>query len=108
MRGWRSLALLGGALVLAALGGRADAAPGLIVGVADDSIKWATTPNEIVAAHKELGLGAVRITIQWKPGLSKVDADQLIYVARAQQTARLGQRVLLAVYGPAATPPGTP
>jgi hypothetical protein len=108
MRGWSSPALVVGALVLTAFCGRAAAAPGLIVGVADDNLKWASTPNEIVTAHRDLGVSAVRVTLQWTPGLTKVDQDQLIYVARAQQTAKLGHRVVLAVYGPAATPPATP
>jgi hypothetical protein len=55
--------------------------------------------------HRALGLTAVRVTLGWQPGWTKLDADSATYVARAQAAARLGERVVLAVYGPAATPP---
>ena len=86
---------------------RASAAPGLVVGVGDDNLKWAATPNAIVAMHKDLGIGAVRVTLEWQPGQTKLDKLGVIYVDRAQQAARLGDRVVLAIFGPAATPPTT-
>ena len=102
-----SLALVAVALLCALVAGRAAAGTGLIVGVDDDSLKWASTPATIVAAHHALGLTAVRVTLQWQPGLTKLDDDSVTYVARAQAAARLGDRVVLAIYGPAATPPAT-
>ncbi len=102
-----SLALVAVALLCALVAGRASAGTGLIVGVDDDSLKWASTPTTIVAAHHALGLAAVRVTLQWHPGLAKLDDDSVTYVGRAQAAARLGERVVLAVYGPGATPPTT-
>ena len=93
------------ALVLAA---PAWAGFGLMVGVDDDSLKWAPAAGDVVASHRDLGMTAVRVTLQWTPGLAKLDDDSVTYVARAQATAKLGERVVLAVYGPAASPPVTP
>jgi hypothetical protein len=104
MRWWLVLA----ALLCALLPARALAGGGLIVGVDDDTLKWSSTPGDVVTAHRALGLTAVRVTLAWKPGLTKLDDDSVTYVARAQAAARLGERVVLAVYGPAATPPTTP
>ena len=106
MRGRGSFALLGAALLCALVAGRATAAPRLLVGVDDDGLKWAPTPAPIVAIDKDLGLGAVRVR-QWQPGLSRLDPASAIYVQRAEQAAKLGDRVVLAIYGPAATPPNT-
>jgi len=103
MRG--GLVVVVAALVLAA---PAWAGTGLIVGVDDDSLKWAPAAGDVVTAHRDLGLTAVRVTLQGKPGLAKLDDDSITYVARAQAAARLGQRVVLAVFGPAGSPPVTP
>ncbi len=107
MLGWRWRVLVGVGLVCALAPGPAAASPGLVIGVADDNLKWAVTPHEIVGIHKDLGLGAVRVTLQWQPGLAKLDKLSLVYVDRAQQAARLGDRVVLAIYGPATAPPTT-
>src|SRR5262245_27854786 len=103
MRG--GLVVVVAALVLAA---PAWAGTGLIVGVDDDSLKWVPVPGEVVTAHRDVGLTAARVTLQWRPGLAKLDDESVTYVARAQAAARLGERIVLAVFGPAATPPTTP
>ena len=107
MRGWGSCALLGVALICVLAPGRAAASPGLLIGVGDDDLKWDSTPASIVAIHKDLGLGAVRVTLEWRPGLTKLDEMGVTYVQRAQQAAKLGDRVVLAIFGPATTPPNT-
>jgi hypothetical protein len=106
MRFWSLLVLV---LVLMTLAtGRGGAAPGLVLGVADDSLKWTSSPAEIVAGHHDLGLTAVRVTLHWQPGEAKLDDHSVVYVQRAQQAAKLGSRVIFAIFGPAATPPTTP
>jgi hypothetical protein len=107
MRGCRWWALLVAVAACAAVSARAGAGTGLVVGVDDDSLKWAVTPAQLLAIDKDVGFGAVRITLQWQPGLSALDDVNTLYVSRAQQAAKLGERVVLAVYGPAATPPTT-
>ena len=55
-----SLSLL--VLLLAAVG-CARAAPGLLVGVHDDQIKWRSEPKPILASVRSLGLDAMRVTL---------------------------------------------
>jgi hypothetical protein len=104
----RLFVLVGAGFFIALFSGRASAGPGLVLGVDDDSLKWAAKTSEVVAMHRELGLGAVRVTLQWRPGLAKLDGSGPLYVQRAQQAAKLGERVVLAIYGPAGTPPAAP
>jgi hypothetical protein len=102
--GW--LAAFGVACALVAPG-LASAGPGLLIGVDDDSVKWAPSPADVVAAHRDVGFTADRVTIQWHTGLTKLDQDGITYVARAQAAAKLGERVILAVYGPPDQAPRT-
>ena len=85
----------------------AHAAPGLVVGVDDDNLKWTDNTSAIVAVQRDIGFGADRVTLQWQPGQTFASGDQLTYLRRAQAAARLGQRIVLAVYGPASAPPVT-
>jgi hypothetical protein len=93
--------------LLALLSGVAQAGPGLLVGVGDDSLKWTEGTKDVVLAHQALGLKAVRVTLQWKPGQTKADEDGRTYLRRAQAAARLGHRVVLGIYGDAVSPPVT-
>jgi hypothetical protein len=86
----------------------ASAGPGLVVGVADDDLKWTEDTKTVVGNHQAAGLKAVRVTLQWQPGQTKVDDDGRTYVRRAQAAAKLGERVVLGIFGPAASPPATP
>jgi hypothetical protein len=87
----------------------AEAGPGLMIGVDDNSIEWATTTSQVVAFDRALGVGAVRVTLEWAPGESAVgDQTTRLYLRRFSQAARLGVRVVLEVYGPAGAPPVTP
>jgi hypothetical protein len=108
VRVWRSsLAVLAAALATMVAAGLAPAGPGLLIGVDDDSVKWAPTPADFVAAHRDVGFTAARVTIQWHTGLTKLDDAATTYVARAQAAARLGERIVLAVYGPPDQAPRT-
>ena len=103
MRGSLGLALLLAALLAVS----ARAGQGLVVGVDDDTLKWTEDTTSVVAAQRELGAVAVRVTLQWQPGQTSADDQQRTYVRRAQSAARLGQRVVLSIFGPATAPPVT-
>ena len=55
------LALVPAALALI-VGPSASAAPGLLVGVVDNSLMWTHQPAPIVAVQQDLGLRAIRLT----------------------------------------------
>jgi len=86
------------AVVAGALAVRANAAPGLLVGVDDDTVKWIVRPNGLVATDRDLGLDAVRVTIPWRGGTSPTPLVGT-YLHRVAMMVGLGQRVVLAVYG---------
>src|SRR5919108_2499827 len=97
-----SKAALAAALVAAALGsapGRAAAAPGLLVGVDDDTVKWVARPNGVLGVDRDLGVGAVRVTIPWRRGETRPTKLVQTYLHRASTLVAAGQRVVLAVYG---------
>src|SRR3954451_7667382 len=96
--------LLALALILVCCGSAA-AGPGLLVGVADDDLKWTEDTKTVVLAHQDVGFKAVRLTLRWQTGQSKLDDDGRTYMRRAQAAAKLGQRVVLGVFGDAASPP---
>jgi hypothetical protein len=85
-----------------ALTGAARAGSGLLVGVADDTLKWSDRPTAQRALNytHDLGLRAVRVTVPWSPGqtrlgvLDRQPVDRMILA-----TWRGGLRVVLAVYG---------
>jgi hypothetical protein len=93
-----------------ALAGTAGAGPGLLVGVADDSLKW-TAPLQAQAAigyTRDLGIRAVRVTVPWAPGETRLPLDQRGPVDRMiLATWGKGLRVVLAVYGAAGDAPQT-
>ena len=93
---------------LSVLAGTARSAPGLLIGVDDDTLKWTEDTAQVFAAHKDAGFGSVRVTLQWRPGQTIADDDGRTYLRRAQNAAFLGERIVLAVYGPASSPPTTP
>lgn len=96
-----SLALL----ALFAGAGSARAGPDLLIGVHDDTIKWTERPTPILRAVRALGLGAMRVTLPWRPGkrhLSGRDHDALRRVVAAHGH---GVRIVLGVYGDAAHAP---
>jgi hypothetical protein len=84
------------------LAGSASAAPGLLVGVADDTLKWSDKPTaqRALGYTRDLGVRAVRVTVPWQPGqtglgvLDRKPIDRMIL-----STWNGGLRVVLAVYG---------
>jgi hypothetical protein len=85
--------------------GVASAGPGLILGVGDDDLKWTEDTKTVVTNHQAIGFKAVRITLNWEPGQTKLDDDGRTYIRRAQAAARLGHKVVVGVFGDAASAP---
>lgn len=97
-------------LLLALLAGPEPARAGsdLLIGVHDDTIKWTERPARILGAMHELGLGGLRVTLEWRPGkrsLSRSDHDAL---RRAVAANGYGVRTVLGVYGRAVDAPHDP
>jgi hypothetical protein len=78
----------------------------ILVGVDDNSLLWTDNTTAAVAAEDVLGVTAVRVTIQWTAGRT-VALDNALYLERAEKAARLGQRVVLEIYGDPSSPPLT-
>jgi len=90
------------------LAGAAQAGPGLLIGVADDTLKWSNQPTaqRALVYTRDLGVGAVRVTVPWQPGqtqlgvLDRRPVDRMILATWGN-----GLRVVLAVYGRAVDAP---
>jgi hypothetical protein len=98
------------AVVACALTGSAHAGPGLLVGVADDSLKWSTKAlaQTALAYTRDLGLRAVRVTVPWQPGQTRLAlADRPPVDRMILATWGRGLRVVLAVYGAPTSAPET-
>jgi hypothetical protein len=98
------------AAVACALTGTAWAGPGLLVGVADDSLKWNAKPlaQSALGYTRDLGIRAVRVTVPWHEGETRLALSDRTPVDRmilATWGPRL--RIVLSVYGPAADAPQT-
>lgn len=93
------------AIVLAALAASpAAAAPGLLVGVADDWTKWANRADRIGTVYRHLDLDVVRVTVRWRPYQSSPDGRTRQELDRTVR-ATAGLRLVLTVYGGAADAP---
>ena len=92
------------------LTGPARAGQGLLVGAADDTLKWSDKPTaqRALIYSRDLGLRAVRVTVPWTRGqtrlgvLDRQPIDRMILA-----TWGGGLRVVLAVYGKADDAPQT-
>ena len=96
--------LLAAALAAAVLSPSAAAAPGLLLGVDDDSLRWYAHTQSLLSIYGDLGVGAVRVNIAWNPGESfpaGTDRTELNRVGAASRRIR----VVLAVTGPPSSPP---
>jgi hypothetical protein len=108
VRGARTL--VAGVALACALAGAAQAAPGLLVGVADDTLKWSDRPTaqRALVYTRDLGIRAVRVTVPWRPGqtqlsvLDRQPVDRMILATWGN-----GLRAVLAVYGRADDAPQT-
>jgi hypothetical protein len=79
--------------------------PHLLVGVADDTLKWTPNPLAVVWWQRALGAEAVRIWVPWH-GESQPTGPRLDELGRAEQAA-LATRVVLAISGLARDTPLT-
>jgi hypothetical protein len=77
----------------------AAAAPGLLLGVDDDSLKWYGHTGSLVSIYRTLELGAVRVTLTYPP-----DRTERTELQRIAQAAR-SLRVIVAVTGSPSAPP---
>jgi hypothetical protein len=71
----------------------------LVVGLDDDTAKWRTRADGLLATYRHLGIDAVRLTIPWRLGQNRPTVEAGVYLHRAAKMAARGQRVVLAVYG---------
>src|SRR5919204_4707108 len=75
----------------------AAAAPGLFVGVDDDTLKW-EHPEQVIPVARDLGLRAIRITAAWHSGESRIGVLDKRILDQAIPAA-YGLRVVVALYG---------
>jgi hypothetical protein len=98
------------AVLACVFAGSAQAGPRLLIGVADDSLKWTSTAQAqaALAYSRDLGLRAVRVTVPWQPGQTRLPVTERRPVDRMiLATWGRGLRVVLAVYGRADEAPQT-
>lgn len=95
--------LLLGLLALGLVPGTASAAPGLFVGLGDDSGKWSDRSATVAVLH-DFGAGAERVTVRWQPGQTALAGVERTNVDRAVGHA-WAARTVLAVSG---TPDASP
>ncbi|MFN2471837.1 MAG: hypothetical protein ABR583_12805 [Gaiellaceae bacterium] len=81
------------ALVL--VGAASGEPPRLIVGVTEDGLRF--EPAAVARDARPLGIGAVRITLGWRPGRNRLTPEQRRELTRA--TSVEGLRVVLSVFG---------
>ena len=103
MRVTAALSLLLLALLLGPEPARAGS--GLLIGVHDDSIKWTERPKPILGAMRALGLGGMRVTLEWRPGKRHLTGSDHDALRRAVAAKGYGVRTVLGVYGRAADAP---
>ena len=82
--------------------GPATAGPGMFVGAREDGLKWRTATTAAVA--RDLGLGAMGITLSWQPGQTDLAAADVLALNGAIVGAA-GMRVVVAVFGDAPQAP---
>ncbi len=78
------LALLAGA-------GSARAGTDLLIGVHDDTIKWTERPAPILGAMQALGLGGMRMTLEWRPGKRHLTSPEHDALRRAHHVVGAGR-----------------
>ena len=99
--------LLAAVTAAAAFAHSAAAAPGLLLGLDDDSLKWYSHTGALLSIYRDLDLGAVRVTLDWTPGESFPFGTERTELQRAASGGR-SIRIVLAVTGPANEPPLDP
>ncbi len=74
----------------------------------DDTLKWAWPGWRFIAAYEDLGLTALRVTLRWNHGQVGLDHLGRLYLERVTTALSRGDRVVLSIYGNAASAPATP
>jgi hypothetical protein len=92
-------------LTLLVLPGPAGAGSDLLIGVHDDSVKWTERPGRIFGAVRALGLGGMRVTLEWRSGKRHLNRHDHNSLRRAVAAHRHGVRIVLGVYGRAGDAP---
>jgi hypothetical protein len=86
----------------------AGAAPGLVVGVDDDTLKWSWPGWRFIAAYEGLQLQAIRVTLHWRPGEVGLGRLERLYLERVTTALMRGNRVVLSIFGKPRSAPATP
>lgn len=112
MRRLLTLLLALAAAVLALAGPAPAGGPTMSLGAAEDAVR---SPDLVTAKEKMTllrlaGFAAVRVTSNWRPGLTAPTADELTVLGNVEAAARLsGVKVYVSVYSPgSATTPLDP
>jgi hypothetical protein len=92
-------------LVVLACAGSAHAAPRLRLGFDDDTLKWMTRANQVIAIDHQLGATFTRITIPWRLGEVRPRPVVRTYMGRAAQARAMHQKIVIAVYNRAEEAP---
>jgi hypothetical protein len=100
----KARALLVALFVAIVVAPAAAASQGLLVGVDDDSLKWYGHTSSLLSIYSDLGVGAVRVTLDWAPGETFPTGTSRTELQRVAGAAQR-MRVVLAVTGPATAPP---
>ena len=88
-------------LLVLAFAGSAHAAPRLRLGFDDDTLKWMTRPDRVIAVDRQLGATFTRITIPWRRGEVRPRPVVRTYMRRAARALALHQKIVIAVYNAA-------
>ncbi len=83
----------------------ARAGSDLLIGVHDDRIKWTEQPAPILGAMRTLGLGGLRVTLEWRRGKRHLTMPDHNALRRAVAANASGVRIVLGVYGRANAAP---
>ena len=86
----------------------ARAGSDLLMGVHDDRIKWTEQPAPILGAMRALGLGGMRVTLEWRRGKRHLTMPDHNALRRAVAAHDDGMRVVLGVFGRPAEVPREP
>jgi hypothetical protein len=84
----------------------AQAGPHLLVGVDDDGLKWEPSAA-FLAPAQDLGLGAVRVTFDWRPGRTRPTFTEAGELANVQSATAITRVVIEVGGGPRSIPPRT-
>jgi hypothetical protein len=85
-------------LVALACAGSAHAAPRLRLGFDDDTLKWMTRPNRVIAIDHQLDATFTRITIPWRRGEVRPRPVVRTYMQRVTRALAMRQKIVIAVY----------